>query len=230
MRAPALAGTRLLARYWIEALLGRGSRTLVNVGACDGQKFDDVTPWFRRIRNGRALLVEPIPYNLERLRANFPDRSRFMIEPVAIADKAGRITIRSFDEAALEAGTLPAELQGCSSITSTNLMHGRTAWGEADNNFHSFAAFLRDMEIDAERLQTVLDRNAIDRIDVLLIDAEGADWMVFSQFDFARYHPDMIKIEIGALEAADIGATVLRLKQNGYRIGITEEDIWAFAS
>ena len=99
---------------------------MINVGACDGALFDDVTPWLHRIPRSRAVLVEPIPYNQQRLRANYPDTQRFVIEPVAVTRTPGTITVKTFDAAALEAGTLPIEFIGCSSITDTNLMSGRT--------------------------------------------------------------------------------------------------------
>jgi hypothetical protein len=75
---------------------------MVNVGACDGALFDDVTPWLHRIAGARAVLVEPIPYNQKRLRANYPDTSRFIIEPVAVTKTKGTITVHTFDAAALD--------------------------------------------------------------------------------------------------------------------------------
>ena len=99
------------------------------------------------------MLVEPIPYNQKRLRANYPDDERFVIEPVAVTKRKGTITVKTFDAAALEAGTLPIEFIGCSSITDTNLMSGKNAWGEADANFNKFAPHLRDIEVPSDTLQ-----------------------------------------------------------------------------
>ena len=175
---------------------------MVNVGACDGALFDDVTPWLHRIPRARAMLVEPIPYNQKRLRANYPDTDRFIIEPVAVTKTKGTITVHTFDAAALEAGTLPIEFIGCSSVTDTNLMSGKNAWGEADANFNKFAPHLKDIEVPSETLQTLLDRNGISHIDAFLVDCEGADWIVFEQLDLQRYRPGMIKVEVGALPAA----------------------------
>ena len=228
-RAPSLRGTRFLAAAALRSRFGGRPFQMVNVGACDGVLFDDVTPWLHRIRNSRAMLVEPIPYNQKRLRANYPDEKRFIIEPVAVTRTKGAITVHTFDAAALEAGTLPIEFIGCSSVTDTNLMSGKNAWGEADENFGRFAPHLKDIEVPSETLQTLLDRNGIEYIDAFMVDCEGADWIVFEQLDLTRYRPGMIKIEVGALPAMEIGQVVVKLKTAGYQVGFQAEDVWAFA-
>ena len=39
----------------------------------------------------------------------------------------------------------------------------------------------------------------------------------------------MIKVEVGALPAAEIGQVLVKLKTAGYQVGIYAEDVWAFA-
>lgn len=228
-RGASLRGTKFLAAAATKARLGRDRPfVMVNVGACDGALFDDVTPWLHRISGARAVLVEPIPYNQKRLRANYPDEKRFVIEPVAVTREKGSIRVKTFDPAALESGALPIEFIGCSSITDTNLMSGKDSWGTADANFDKFAAYLKDIDVPSETLQSILDRNQISYIDAFLVDCEGADWIVFDQLDLQRYRPGMIKVEIGALPALEIGQVVLKLKTAGYQVGFYAEDIWAF--
>jgi FkbM family methyltransferase len=229
-RGASLRGTRFLAQAAMRGRMGRGRPfQMVNVGACDGRLFDDVTPWLHRIPRSRAVLVEPIPYNQKRLRANYPDAERFVIEPVAVTRTAGTITVKTFDAAALESGTLPIEFIGCSSTTDTNLMSGKNAWGAEDENFNRFAPHLVDLDVRSETLQTVLDRNGVEHIDAFLVDCEGADWTVFDQLDLQRYRPGMIKVEVGALPADEIGKVVVKLKTAGYQVGLYAEDVWAFA-
>ncbi|MGL5115511.1 MAG: FkbM family methyltransferase [Beijerinckiaceae bacterium] len=226
-RSPALNGTRFLSNARSRSSAERPFQ-MVNVGACDGVLFDDVTPWLRIIPHARAVLVEPVPYNQKRLRANYPDTERFIIEPVAVTGKPGTISIKTFDESSIESGKLPIEFVGCSSIAGTNLMSGKDAWGREDSNFDKYTAHLKEIDVQGDRLETVLDRNAVKYIDAFLVDCEGADWLVFEQLDLERYRPGMIKIEIGALGAEDIGNVILKLKTNGYRVGLYAEDVWAF--
>lgn len=229
-RASALSGTAFLAKAALRSFFGIGKPfVMVNVGACDGVLFDDATPWLKRIRGSRAVLVEPIPYNYKRLRENYPDTDRHIIEPVVIANEAGPISIKTFDERALEAGDLPIEFVGCSSVKDTNLVSGVSSFGQTDPNFEKFVSHLKNIEAQAERLETVLERNRIERIDAFLVDCEGADWEVFEQLDLERWRPGMIKIEIGSMGAEDVGNTILKLKRADYQVGIYSEDVWAFA-
>jgi FkbM family methyltransferase len=228
-RGPALNGTRFLSQAKAKSTAARPFM-MVNVGACDGMLFDDVTPWLHKIPHARAVLVEPVPYNQKRLRENYPDTARFIIEPVAVTPESGMIRIKTFDEAAIGNGTLPIEFVGCSSITDTNLMSGKDAWGRDDANFAKYVSHLKDLEVRGDRLQDVLDRNDVRHIDAFLVDCEGADWAVFEQLDLGRYRPGMIKIEIGALTAQDIGNVIVKLKTHGYRVGLYAEDVWAFAA
>jgi hypothetical protein len=111
-RSPALSGTRFLSYARSKSTAQRPFQ-MVNVGACDGVLFDDVTPWLRKIPHAKAVLVEPVPYNQKRLRENYPDTERFIIEPVAITTDPGAIRIKTFDESAIEDGKLPLEFVGC---------------------------------------------------------------------------------------------------------------------
>jgi FkbM family methyltransferase len=229
-RGAALDGTKFLAKAAIRSRLRNGRPfQMVNVGACDGMLFDDCTPWLHRIKGAKAVLVEPIPFNQQRLRANYPDANRFIIEPVAVTRESGTIRVKTFDSAAIESGTLPIEFVGCSSVADTNLMSGKDSWGASDGNFGKYAPYLKEMEIRSEPLQVLLDRNRIEHIDAFLVDCEGADWVVFEQLDLQRYRPGMIKVEIGALTVDDIGHVIVKLKTAGYRVGLNNEDVWAFA-
>ena len=53
-------------------------------------------------------------------------------------------------------------------------------------------------EIDAYKLNTILDKFNINKIDYLNIDAEGNDNKVISSFDFIKYKPQLISIEFNS--------------------------------
>ncbi len=227
-RAPAFTGTRFMARAALAARFRGKPFTMVNVGACDGVLFDDMTPWLKKIPGARAVLVEPVPYNREKLRANYPDEDRFVIEPVAITAKKGKMKIRTFEVEALESGKLPKEFVGCSSVTDTNIISGKDAWGTEDANYSKYEPYFTDLEVDTDTFDNMMQRNHISKIDALLIDCEGADWIVLEQVDLERYRPGMVKIEIGSLSATDVGNVIVKLKTAGYTTGIHAEDVWAF--
>lgn len=229
-RSPALMATKYMASASRRAKKRSRPFMMINVGACDGVLYDDITPWLHKIANSRAILVEPVPYNFERLRANYPDTQNHIIEKVAITKSSGPITIKTFDPASIEQGKLPLEFVGCSSIADTNLISGVNAWGEADDNFGQYQKHLRNLDVQGDTFANVLARNNVDYVDALLIDCEGADWDVFEQFDIEKFRPSFIKIEIGALSSGDVGKVIIKLKSAGYRTGLYGEDVWAFSS
>ena len=44
---------------------------------------------------------------------------------------------------------------------------------------------MKNIEVAADTLQSILDRNRIQHIDAFLVDCEGADWIVFEQLSNA---------------------------------------------
>jgi hypothetical protein len=208
-RGPSLRGTKFLAKAALKARLSGAKRRfqMVNVGACDGVLFDDVTPWLHRIPHARAVLVEPIPHNQKRLRANYTDKGRRRTRGWHAADRVHRLLVG--DRHQFDVG------QECLGPGRCQLQQIRAA----PQGYRSAVGDIAD----AARPQ----RHHPYR--PFLVDCEGADWIVFEQLDLERYRPGMIKVEVGALPAAEIGQVVVKLKTAGYQVGFQAEDIWAFA-
>ncbi len=53
----------------------------------------------------------------------------------------------------------------------------------------------KKIEIDCFKLNTILDKYKIEKVDYLNIDAEGNDFKVISTFDFKKFKPLLISIE-----------------------------------
>ncbi len=53
----------------------------------------------------------------------------------------------------------------------------------------------KKIQIDCYKLNTILDKHKIEKIDYLNIDAEGNDFKVISTFDFKKFKPSLISIE-----------------------------------
>ena len=53
----------------------------------------------------------------------------------------------------------------------------------------------KKIEINCYKLNTILDKNEIKKIDYLNIDAEGNDFKVISSFDFKKFNPMLVSIE-----------------------------------
>ena len=75
-------------------------------------------------------------------------------------------------------------------------------------------------DVDACKLNTLLEKFNIDRIDYLNIDAEGNDHKVISSFDFIKYKPQLISIEFNTYEIEKLLTSEIHscMKKNKYKL------------
>jgi FkbM family methyltransferase len=145
------------------------------------------------------LLVEPIPYFFEKLAENYPDRSRFTLENVAI-NKGERLPFYWVDP------TAKAVLQDLAywaeQLGSFDKSHITKELGQ------QIEPFILSQELEGVSVSTLLKRNQVDQIDILHIDAEGYDWKILSQFDLMRYQPKFILFEYHHLPKEELQAAI----------------------
>jgi hypothetical protein len=61
-------------------------------------------------------------------------------------------------------------------------------------------------------------RHNVERIDVIVIDAEGYDYQILSQIDLVSYRPDLIIYEQTNLLGPERRAAMEFLRAAGYRV------------
>ena len=74
-------------------------------------------------------------------------------------------------------------------------------------------------------MPTRLAKHAVDRIDVLHIDAEGYDWMVLRQFDLRRYRPSVVRSEQSSLGTSDRAAAPAFVRAEGLEVSDFYEEL-----
>ena len=75
------------------------------------------------------------------------------------------------------------------------------------------------------RLSDVLASHLVKKIDILIIDVEGADYMVFDQFDFSKYSPYIVCVEIKHMNETNIEKLISKLKLEGYNVKRYRNDV-----
>jgi FkbM family methyltransferase len=201
----SLAGPQLIAafaRTYPQA-------TFVEIGANDGDQHDHlrrhllVHPW-------TGLLVEPVPYVFERLRDTWRGVNRLTLVNAAVAEHDG--TARFYylrDASREERASLPDWYDGVGSLNrDVILSHARQMPDIADR--------LVELEVETMTYGTLLTRYGLERVDLLVIDAEGHDWRILRTIDFARSRPRLIVYEHFHLSSADRAAARRRLEDAGY--------------
>tara|TARA_B100000029_G_scaffold4403_1_gene5048 strand:- start:1125 stop:1820 length:696 start_codon:yes stop_codon:yes gene_type:complete len=75
-------------------------------------------------------------------------------------------------------------------------------------------------EINAYKLNTLLEKLNIDRIDYLNIDVEGNDYKVISRFNFIKYKPQLISIEFNSYDIEKLLTSEIHIcmKKNNYKL------------
>ena len=188
--------------YWISKLDHTNPINVVQIGSNDGITGDPIYKTALKRKSWNVLLVEPIPYLFERLKQNYPEEVRFTFENAAINDG----TVQSFYF--IKEGTLPDEINKIwyKQIGSFNKEHLKKHF-----NFH-IEPYIQKIEISGLTLQQLLDRNEVDKLDFLHIDAEGYDWKILSQLDLDKYKPHLILFEHKHLKASEKEQALIYLK------------------
>ena len=78
----------------------------------------------------------------------------------------------------------------------------------------------KKIEVDCFKLNTILDKYQIKRIDYLNIDAEGNDFKVISTFDFKRFKPLLVSIEFNDYDSNKLLESDIHIlmKNNNYKL------------
>ena len=211
-RRPYLKDKRYPA-FWFNKLLKGKKAFILQIGSNDGKTGDPLYPLLRKNKRWKALFVEPVPYLFERLKKNYPDRTRFSFENAAV-NKGEKLKFYWIDPAIKKIfKDLPFWYEQLGSFDKQHIINELGKEVEP---------FILASEIHGITLESLLERNQVRQIDVLHIDAEGYDWVILSQLDLQRFEPKFILFEYKHLpEEARVNAfRFLNAKYAIYEVGI----------
>jgi FkbM family methyltransferase len=183
----------------------------VKVGANDGITDDPCSDILLANTNWKGLLIEPVPSCFERLRANFPDARRFHLEQVAIGASAGEATFYHVDapKAIQRIPRLPPWFDQLGSFDRNNI--SKQLGGVLE-------PFIVECKVQVCTLSEVLERNGIQDVHLLHVDAEGHDYEVLKALDFAKHAPLSIFVEHQNLVHKQRIQMLQLLRKHGYSV------------
>lgn len=207
-RRPELRVDDLIGLVAAGQLAEHGELTFLQVGAYDGRLGDQLRELLER-HACRGVLVEPQPVAFERLQATYADRPELKLVNAAIDRVAGERdfympTCRDSVVSSFDRGHL--------------LKHGVPADA-------IIAQKMRCLTVDE-----VLADSGLERIDLVLIDAEGHDAAILDSIDLERWRPAIVRFEYSHLSQADADRCLTRLADHGYRFVVERYDLIAIRS
>lgn len=191
--------------------------TFLQIGAYDGVATDPLHKYIARC-GWRGVMVEPQPgpaAALQRLYAGNPGIT--VVEAAIDAQRGLRVlyTVELTDH--------PTWVGGMASFNRDHLLrHDYVVPGIAD--------LIREIEVPCITMADVLEKLPSPALDLVQIDAEGADAFLLSLFPFDRVKPAIFQWEIKNLSRAEQEIALDLLGRNGYLVapsGAFDEDALA---
>jgi FkbM family methyltransferase len=191
-----------------EAIGRRSRRSLrfVQIGSNDGVLND---PLHAVVRTHRwtGVLVEPIPAIFDELVANYADVPGLAFENVAVGSGEGKATIFTLDPRPDD----PDWAAQLSSFDREVLLSHREALADLEER-------ILEVPIEAVTVPALVRRHRIESLDLLHVDAEGHDYEVLHQIDFAApWAPRFVIFEKKHMGREAYLATKGLLRRAGYR-------------
>jgi FkbM family methyltransferase len=191
----------------------------VEIGANDGEQHDhlrpilDTKPW-----NG--IMVEPVPYVFERLRANYEGRPRISLENAAIADHDGTMAFYHLRQAEdrVTAG-LPRWYDGIGSFSREAVLNHASLLPDLEQR-------LTCVDVPCLTFDSLCRKHSVDRVDLLIVDTEGYDHEVLRNIDWQVHRPALVVYEHYHLRPEDRARLRTDLIGLGYELKEEGFDTW----
>lgn len=198
----------------------------------DGKSFDLLHDFILKYK-WKGILVEPLPDLFAELRSNYALCEGLLFENVAVTDTYETRTIYRVPQDSIKDAKLPQWVKGISSLyRDRNALGGKNgllSGAELPEHFYArLKQHIVEEQVECVPLESLIEKHKVRRIDVLQIDTEGFDYQVFKQFDFSRFEPWFMKIEVGNLVEAEYEKVLEIVNNNSYDHVKHGLDIWAW--
>jgi FkbM family methyltransferase len=194
--------------------VGRGF-TFIQVGAFDGVSTDPLRKYIQTC-GWRGVLIEPQPRPAAQLRELYGNNDRLVIMQAALDDKCGKRILFT-----VESDNVPAWARGMASFERDNIVKNSYL-------IPGLEAMIKEITVNCITFDDVMQKLPSGRLDLLQIDAEGADAYILSLFPFGRVRPAIVHWESKNLSTPQREECLDRLLPFGYRFAPSgDEDLLA---
>lgn len=195
----------------------------IQIGACDGKFVDPINKHIKKY-NWEGVLVEPVPYYFEKLKETYKDSNNLTFVNKAISEKNSSVSMFTIDPSGFE--VLPAWVQGISSLHLDRNAISEDYWTKGRGKVHlkdgysyeKLKPFIKEIQVECITLEVLINESGISDFDLLLIDAEGHDYIILNQLDFKKYKPKIIQFEYVNLLSEEKEKIIKLLRKHNYKI------------
>jgi FkbM family methyltransferase len=189
----------------------------IQVGAFDGISTDPLYKYITRY-GWRGVLLEPQPRAAAKLRELYRGNDRVLVLEAALDDRPGKRTLFTVDSE-----NVPAWAGGMASFQRENILKNSYL-------IPGLEAMVKEIVVNCVSFDDVFRNFVSDRLDLLQIDAEGADGFILSSFPFGRTRPAIVHWESKNLTKRQQEKVLEMLSGHRYKFARSgDEDMLAVA-
>jgi FkbM family methyltransferase len=179
----------------------------VSVGANDGHRGDLLWEFINTHSGWRGTLIEPMPDAFDRLIANYSDEARFKCANVAVSGHSGKATIYFLDKSSAATLGLPWWWDQLASFDD----------GHFSRHFGpTIVPHIRSAAVECDTLDNIVRAHWTGEVDLIAIDAEGADFSIMASPEFEHFRPRVIVFEHKHMSSREQQITAKFLTKRGY--------------
>ena len=196
-----------------DVVLHDGAQSFLQIGANDGYLSDPLN--LAIFRHGLAgTFVEPQPNYFRELQNTYRKFAGMVYVQCAIAAQPGMMTMYSLDCAS---GRLPGWAHGVGTLSREQIRK----FGDQIDDIDSY---IRSQDVECITVAELLRRAAYPDPDILVVDAEGFDHQILSQFDFARLSTRLVIYETESMNGDHAADLKQRLEAAGFALFDADQD------
>lgn len=208
---------------------GKNAFFFLQIGANNGYQHDPLFKLLQRHPHWHGILVEPQKKvfqtqlkpmyqryeNLSLINAALaPTDGTMPLYKIAFSEERWATGLASFDRKTLENHIESGYIDRQAQKQGIALPQNR-------------ADYITTESVDCISFDTILKKNAIQNLDLLLIDTEGFDFEIIKMIDFNTIKPRLIVFEYIHLSEQDLNNCKKYLQTNGYQLHTCGRDVAA---
>jgi methyltransferase, FkbM family len=179
----------------------------IEIGSNDGIIHDPIYRYVTQY-HWSGILVEPVRYYFNKLKANYNKNDNLIFENVAISNKD---ELRDFYRIKEGLNYLPDWCKGLGSFYLNILLKHKWV-------IPNITDYIIKEKVKCVSFGSLLKKHDVKKIDLLLIDTEGYDYEIIKQIDFKNIRPSIMVYEHKHIDKKDRKDCERLLKSNSYSL------------